>query len=135
MRELGVVNANAFEEKLEFVNGVVPEEALEASGEVGGGVGDVLDEIGEGEEGVVADVLGVGVGEGPGGVEVVGEDLLGLVESFGLVLGGDIGDFWEPFGGCGGRGEVVGEEVQQGFGEGHDLGACFFFFLINFWVL
>lgn len=40
----------------------------------------------EREEGVLANVLGVGEGKGSGGVEVVGEGLLGYFDCFGSVL-------------------------------------------------
>lgn len=64
-------------------------------------------------------MLGGWKGEAPGGVEVVGEDLLGLLDDFGLVLVGDIGEFREPCGGFGGSGEVKGKESVERFGEGH----------------
>lgn len=116
---------------------MVPEKPLEASWEIRGRKGDLLDEIGEGEEGVLADVLGVCVRQGPGGVEVVCEDLLGLFEGFGLVLGGDIGDYWQLCGGFGGSGEVARKEGEEGFGEGHCQGGFFFkgkFVIYHLWT-
>lgn len=83
---LKIINANTLIEKLKFVDGVVPEEPLEGLEEGGGGVTDLGSDVGEREEGVLANVLGVGEGKGSGGVEVVGEGLLGYFDCFGSVL-------------------------------------------------
>jgi len=75
------VNANALEEELEFVDGVVHEELVEVVGEVERGEGrsaESGDEGGEGSEGVLGDLVGVGVRDAARGVEVVGEGLLTL---------------------------------------------------------
>lgn len=119
MTNLTVIYANAFKEKLKFIDGVVPEEPLDAICETRGRKIDPFDDIGEGEAAVLANVLGGWEGEAPGGVEVVGEDLLGSLDGFGLVLVGDIGEFREPCGGFGGSGEVMGKDGVERFGEGH----------------
>lgn len=74
---LKIINANTLIEKLKFVDGVVPEEPLERLEECGRRETNFGSDVGEREEGVLANVLGVGEGKGSGGVEVVGEGLLG----------------------------------------------------------
>ena len=53
-------------------------------------------------------MLGVEVGARSGGVEVIGEGLLGLIDCLGFVLGGYFGEVWE-FGELCGGGEVASE--------------------------
>lgn len=65
-------------------------------------------------------MLGVGEWQAPGGVEVLREGLLGLLDGLGPVLGGNFGEAWKI---CGGR-EVVGEDVEEGFGDWHARCYC-----------
>lgn len=72
-------------------------------------------------------MLGIGEGQGPGGVEVVRDCLLGLLDSLGLVLGMYIRkgrEFLKPGGGASGgdsgcSGEVMREIGDESFGKGH----------------
>lgn len=79
---VGGVEANAFEEKGELVDGVVGEEAADYEAEVVGGNGGVEGDLGEegaeGNGGVGGDVVGERDGEGAGGVEVFGEGKPGV---------------------------------------------------------
>ena len=83
------MNADALEEELEFVDGVVPEELVKVVGEVGRGEGTTEscgDEGGEGCEGVLGDFVSVGVRDAASSVEVVSEGLLALCYRELLVL-------------------------------------------------
>ncbi|PON70217.1 hypothetical protein TorRG33x02_257670 [Trema orientale] len=112
-RNFIVIYAYALKEKLEFVNGLVPEEPPEASGESWGREIDLPDEIGERDNGVFANVLGEGEGQGPGGVEVVSQGFLSFFDDFGFVLGMDPGEvgIWGKPPGCGGGGSGGGREA------------------------
>lgn len=98
---------------------MVPEEFPEAPGEFGGGEVDVLGEIGEGEEGILGNVLGEGVGQGSGSVEIIDERLLSFFDGVWPVLGRDVGEAWK----LGLGAEMAGQNCGDGFGNGHFL--CF----------
>ena len=87
--DLGFVDPYTLEEKLEFVNGLVPENLAEVGGESLVGESDLGEERGEGEEGVFGDELGEDERNGLRGVEVLSKGFLGFGESCGFVVAVD----------------------------------------------
>lgn len=76
---------------------------------------DISSEMGEGDEGILGNVLCEGVGQGPGGVKIIDESLLSFLDGVGPVLGRDIGKAWK----LGFRRKMTREHAAVMFENGH----------------